>query len=215
VKVNNKPNDNNRWRRRKESRPGEIIEAALELFVANGFNATRLEEVAKLAGVSKGTVYLYFDSKEDLFRAVVQQTIIPEIEKAEQRAAEFMGSQRELLTLLIQNWWNVVGKTRLAGIPKLMISEATNFPEVAEYYLDKVVNRVRKLIKNSILIGIEQGEFKSSDPIITTRLLMAPMLFAVIWEKSLAPFDSENYDLESYIQLHLSVFFDGISLNNV
>ena len=207
--------DTNRLRRRKESRPGEIIEAALELFVANGFKATRLEEVAKLAGVSKGTVYLYFDSKEDLFRAVVQQTIIPEIEKAEQRAADFRGSQRDLLTLLILNWWNVVGKTRLAGIPKLMISEATNFPEMAEYYLDKVVSRVRNLIKTSIVNGIQQGEFKSSDPIVTTRLLMAPMLFAVIWEKSLAQLDSESYDLESYIQLHLSVFFDGISLSNV
>ena len=124
--------DNSRWRRRKASRPGEIIEAALDLFVVNGFSATRLEEVAKLAGVSKGTVYLYFDSKEDLFRAVVQQIIIPEIEKAEQKATEFKGSQRELLTLLILNWWNVIGKTRLAGIPKLMISEAANFPELAE-----------------------------------------------------------------------------------
>ena len=76
-----------RWRRRKEARPGEIIEAALELFVTNGFNATRLDDVARLAGISKGTLYLYFASKEDLFRAVVQQIIIPEVEKAEQQAA--------------------------------------------------------------------------------------------------------------------------------
>ena len=212
--MNKNPTANSRWRRRKESRPGEIIEAALELFVANGFSATRLDEVAKLAGVSKGTVYLYFDSKEDLFRAVVQQIIIPEIEKAEQQASRFQGNQRELLTLLISNWWNVIGKTRLAGIPKLMISEASNFPELAEFYLEKVVTRARNIIKNSIVAGIEQGEFIPSDPIVTTRLLMAPMLFAVIWEKSLAPYDHENYDLDDYIQSHINVFFDGISNNN-
>jgi len=212
--MDNQQSDSSRWQRRKESRPGEIIEAALILFVANGFSATRLEEVAKLAGVSKGTVYLYFDSKEDLFRAVVQQTIIPEIEKAEQKAAVFIGSQRELLTLLVTNWWKVIGETRLAGIPKLIISEASNFPEVAEFYLDKVVSRIRKIIKKSIETGIEQGEFKYSDPVVTTRLLMAPILFAVIWEKSLEPFDIEKYNLQDYVQLHLKVFFEGINANN-
>ncbi len=209
--MNSDTTDNTRWQRRKESRPGEIIEAALELFVANGFSATRLDEVAKRAGVSKGTVYLYFDSKEDLFRAAVQQIIIPEIEKAEQKAAEFHGNQRELLTLLILNWWDVIGKTRLAGIPKLMISEAANFPELAEFYLEKVVTRARNIIKKGIADGVQQGEFKTCDPIITTRLLIAPMLFAVIWEKSLAPFDHEKYNLDEYIKSHLSVFFDGIS----
>ncbi len=207
--------ENSRWRRRKESRPGEIIEAALELFVANGFSATRLDEVAKLAGVSKGTVYLYFDSKEDLFRAVVQQIIIPEIEKAEQKAAQFQGSQRDLLMMLMMTWWNIIGKTRLAGIPKLMISEAANFPELAEFYLEKVVSRARNIIKKGIAVGIQTGEFKPSDPVITTRLLMAPMLFAVIWEKSLAPYDQEKYDLDDYLELHLSTFFEGISTNNV
>ncbi len=212
--MNMQSTDNSRWQRRKASRPGEIIEAALELFVANGFSATRLEEVAKLAGVSKGTVYLYFDSKQDLFQAVVQQIIIPEIEKAEQKAAEFSGSQRELLSLLILNWWNVIGKTKLAGIPKLIISEAANFPELAEFYVEKVVSRARNIIKRSISTGIEQGEFKPSDPIVTTRLLIAPMMFAVIWEKSLAPFDVEKYDTDNYIKSHLEVFFDGISENN-
>ena len=102
-----------RWRRRKEARPGEIIEAALELFVTNGFNGTRLDDVARLAGISKGTLYLYFSSKEDLFRAVVQQIIIPEVEKAEQHAAQFKGSQRELISTLLMNWWYSVAKTRL------------------------------------------------------------------------------------------------------
>ncbi len=200
-----------RWRRRKEARPGEIIEAALDLFVTSGFNATRLEDVAKRAGISKGTLYLYFRSKEDLFRAVVQQIIIPEVEKAEQHAASFTGSQQELLTHMINNWWNVIGKTRLAGIPKLMVSEAANFPELARFYVKNVVSRARKIMTDAIQKGIEQGEFRTCDPNSASRLLIAPLVFAVIWEKSLAPFDSQTYDVEDYIRSHINFFFDGIS----
>ena len=199
-----------KWRRRKEARPLEIIDAALDLFVANGFKATKLDDVARRAGVSKGTVYLYFDSKESLFREVVKQVIVPEVEKAEQKARAFCGSQRELLELLILNWWEVVGKTRLAGIPKLMISEAANFPELAEFYLDSVVSRARNLIADGIRSGVEAGEFRDCDPALTTRLLMAPLVFAVIWEKSLAVYDKEQYDIDEYLRIHIDVFFNGL-----
>jgi AcrR family transcriptional regulator len=199
-----------RWRRRKEARPGEIIEAALDMFVSNGFNGTRLDDVARLAGISKGTLYLYFDSKEDLFRAVVQQIIIPEVEKAEKHAAEFVGSQRELIAALLTNWWNSVAKTRLASIPKLMVSEAANFPELAEFYVSHVVSRARNIIAKAVASGVENGEFREVDPAIATRLLIAPLVFAVIWEKSLAAYDSEDYDLDAYVQSHIELFFDGI-----
>jgi len=201
-----------KWRRRKEARPAEIIDAALELFVANGFNATKLDDVARRAGVSKGTVYLYFESKESLFREVVKQIIVPEVAKAEQTAANFVGSQRELLKLLIVNWWEVVGKTRLAGIPKLMVSEAANFPELAEFYLENVVARARNLVVKGIKKGIENGEFKPCDPIATTRLLLAPLVFAVIWDKSLAVYDKEDYDTDEYIKTHTNIFFDGLAI---
>ena len=199
-----------RWRRRKEARPGEIIEAALDLFVANGFNATRLDDVARRAGVSKGTLYLYFSSKEDLFRAVVQEVIVPEVEKAEKHASEFVGSQSELIKTLIINWWNVVGKTRLASIPKLMVSEAANFPELAEFYVKNVVARARNLLSNAITKGVQQGEFIEVDPVCTTRLLLAPLVFAVIWEKSLASYDAENYDINTYVDTHIKLIFSGI-----
>lgn len=199
-----------KWRRRKESRPAEIIDAALDLFVAKGFNATRLDEVARNAGVSKGTLYLYFENKESLFREVVKQIIVPEVEKAEQKAAEFVGSQSELLKRVIINWWAAVGKTRLAGLPKLMVSEAANFPELAEFYIESVVARARNLVTRAIREGIKTGEFKSCDPAATARLLLAPLVFAVIWDKSLAPYDKESYDIDEYIKLHTDIFFDGL-----
>lgn len=199
-----------KWRRRKEARPAEILDAALDLFVANGFMATKLADVAHKAGVSKGTVYLYFDSKETLFREVVKQVIVPEVEKAEQKAKTFNGSMQELLEVLILNWWEAIGKTRLAGIPKLMISEAANFPELAEYYLDNVVGRARNLITKAIRQGVENGEFGKCDPVVMTRLLLAPLVFAVIWDKSLAAYDKEQYDINEYIQQHINVFFNGL-----
>lgn len=199
-----------RWRRRKKARPAEIIDAALELFVTRGFSATRLEDIARHAGISKGTLYLYFDSKEDLFRAVVEQIIVPEIEKAEKHAAEFYGSQRQLIVQLLSGWWNAIGKTRLAGIPKIMVAEAANFPELAKFYMQNVVVRTRNIIHKALLTGVDSGEFKALDPIITTRLLIAPVVFAVIWQKSLAAFDDEQYDVDQYIQTHISLFMDSI-----
>ena len=199
-----------RWRRRKEARPDEIIDAALELFVSKGFTATRLDDIAKHAGISKGTLYLYFNSKEDLFRAVVQQIIVPEVEKAEKHAAQFEGTQSELIAMLLSNWWNVVSKTRLAGIPKLMVSEAANFPELANFYVRTVVSRTRNILRNALIAGIKTGEFKLLDPVITTRLLIAPVVFAIIWEKSLGNYDDEHYDVEQYVQTHIEFFLGSI-----
>src|SRR5437899_10440928 len=123
-----------RWQRRKEDRPAEIVTAALAEFVERGFAATRLEAVARRAGVTKGTLYLYFDSKEDLFKAVVRETIVPVIAQGEALAQAHTGSARDLFEKLVRDYWRLVGETRLAGIPKLMIAEAANFPQLTRFY---------------------------------------------------------------------------------
>ena len=135
-------------RRRKEARPGELTAAALDLFVEKGFAATRLDDVALRAGVSKGTLYLYFDSKEALFKAVVEEGIVPFLVAAEQKTAEYEGATIDLLRSLLFGWWEQIGATRLAGVTKLVISESHNFPEVARYYHDRVVLRGSALLRN-------------------------------------------------------------------
>ena len=200
-----------RWRRRKEARPGEIIDAALTLFAQHGFNATKLEDVAAEAGVSKGTVYLYFGSKEALFRAMVEEMIIPVVARAEANAAEFQGSQTELVRQLVYEWWRSVGKTRLANMPKLMVSEAAHFPELARFYVDNVVRRARKLLEDALHKGIENGEFRQCDVKCAARALLFPLVFSVIWEKSLAQYDSEKYEMDACIDTHLSIFLNGLS----
>ncbi|MBP7523964.1 MAG: TetR/AcrR family transcriptional regulator, partial [Propionivibrio sp.] len=126
-------------RRRKDERPSELVSAALDLFVDRGFAATRLDDVAARAGVSKGTLYLYFESKEALFRAVIEEAIVPLLAAAEDEIAGYEGGSIDLLRRLLFGWWEQIGATRLAGVPKLLIAEARNFPAVAQYYHDTVL----------------------------------------------------------------------------
>jgi AcrR family transcriptional regulator len=199
-----------RWQRRKAERPGEIIDAALELFVAKGFMATRLDEVAKLAGVSKGTVYLYFDNKEALFKAVVETLVVPEIERTEQQIQAFDGSASELISQLVKQWWESVGESQLCGLPKLIIAEAGNFPELASFYVEHVIGRVRRVIARLISRGIAEGEFTACDPAYAARLLLAPMVFAAIYQHSLLAYDSEPFEVSAYLDNHLNIFLHGL-----
>ncbi len=127
-------------KRRKEARPSELLEAALSLFVEKGFAATRLEDVAAHAGVSKGTLYLYYENKDALFKAVIQEGIVPVIAENEAIAARHSGCSFDLLELLLENWWTKIGQTAFAGIPKLMVAEARNFPELASFYYENVIS---------------------------------------------------------------------------
>ncbi len=132
-------------RRRKEARPEEILSAALESFAARGFAATRIEDVAARAGISKGTLYLYFDGKEELFKAVVRQALLPNLARIEALAATFEGPSALLLERLLATIAGVIN-SRVGAIPKLVIAEAGNFPDLARFYLAEVVQRGLGLI---------------------------------------------------------------------
>lgn len=198
-----------RWRRRKEARPEEILEAALELFAEKGYASTRMDDVAKKAGISKGTLYLYFNNKEDIFHSVIQEMITPKLQQVEAIAKEHKGSSAELLQQLIMHWWDNVAETRLSSIPKLIISESGNFPELAEFFVNTVVKRARKLFADVIRRGINQNEFIEYDANMLARLVMAPMIQLVIWKHSLAPFD-DSQNGRSYIELHIELMIKAL-----
>lgn len=200
---------NCRWQRRKEERPAEILAAALKIFAEKGFTATKLDEVAKAAGVSKGTIYLYFDSKEAIFKAVVVEYVLPKISEAEHHAEHYNGPIKDFLIQLVEQWWLNVGQSDLGGLPKLIIAEAGNFPELAKFYLENVIQRMRHFIANLIELGIERGEFRQCDSKYVARLFLAPMVFAAIWERSLAQYD-ESYDVKQYLDTHLDIFLRGL-----
>lgn len=198
-------------RRRKEARPGELLSAALDLFVEKGFAATRLDDVAARAGVSKGTFYLYFDSKEALFRAVIQEGVLPTLEVGEAMLAAATGSARELVRCLLLGWWELTGSTRFGGIPKLMISEATNFPEIAQYYNEAVIERGRALLREALRRGIANGEFRPVEVELAISTIFAPVLMLSIWRHSMVVCGCAAEDPQRYLDTHLDLILNGLA----
>jgi AcrR family transcriptional regulator len=196
--------------RRKEARPAELMAAALELFVEKGFTGTRLEDVAARAGVSKGTLYLYFDSKEALFKAVIQEGIVPILEEGAGLIDSFEGSTADLLRAMIGEWWQRIGNTHLAGVPKLMVSEAGNFPELANYYHDAVIVPGRDLMRRTLLRGIASGEFRAIDIETAIDVIFAPVLMMVIWRYSLGACCGYTHDPHDYLKSHFDLTLGGI-----
>lgn len=199
-----------RWTRRKADRPAELLSAALDLFVEKGYAATRLDDVARRAGVSKGTLYLYYDSKESLFKAVIRGGLIPAIQRGEQAVADHQGPMAELLDKIVLGWWAEVGDSQLGGIPKLMFAEAKNFPDLARFYHDEVISRGYALVQRVLEDGIARGEFVPIDPMYGTRLVLAPLVFLLLWRHSFSACDRQAIDPVTYLRLHLTLVLDGL-----
>jgi len=202
-------------KRRKEARPSELTAAALALFVEKGFAATRLEDVAQRAGVSKGTLYLYFDSKEALFKAVIQEGVVPVVAQGESIAANHQGSAFELLERLLDNWWTGMGLTSFSGIPKLMVAESRNFPEVAAFYYENVILRARALIGAALERGMAAGEFRRMDVETTIEVLVAPILMLLIWRHSMVCCQEMPVEPRTYLSIHLDLLRKGLQASQV
>jgi AcrR family transcriptional regulator len=199
-----------RWERRKEARPAELLASALELFVERGFAATRLEDIAARAGVSKATLYLYYENKEELLKAVVRGGILPAIAHAEARLKDFPGDSSALLAAVIQGVWAEVGKTLLTGIPKLILAEAGNFPELARFYHDEVIQRAMSLLSAILERGVRRGEFRRVDVAPTARALVGPLLLMMLWRHSFQRFESAPLSEERYLQAYLALALGGL-----
>jgi AcrR family transcriptional regulator len=199
-----------RWRRRKDARPGELLEAALDCFAERGFAATRLEDVAARAGVTKGTAYLYFKNKEELFEAVVRGYIVPVIEQLE-AAARQPGPVSELLRKVAGLFVERAYHSRFSALPKLVIAEASNFPELARFYLDEVVGRARRLLTGLLQRGVDGGEFRAVDVEHAAYCLIAPLMFSALWKHSLGRYDEKPLDVEALVRCHVDLFLRGLA----
>ncbi len=162
-----------RWKRRPDARPEEILEAALQVFDAQGYARTRLEDVARKAGVSKGTLYLYFDSKEELFREVVRATKGEALAGAEAIMEQFQGTTREALTLLMQRMWSHMNDPRHASISRLVQTEIKGFPELARFYAEEVVFRARRMLEGVLARGVTRGEVRPEQARFAARAIPA------------------------------------------
>jgi AcrR family transcriptional regulator len=200
-----------KWRRRKDARPSEIIAAALDCFAERGFAATRLDDIAERAGVTRGTLYLYFDSKEELFKAVVRQSIGPVLSRVEGVVSSAVSPTPDLLRQAILSIPEAVLSSQVSALPKLVIAEATNFPEIARFYLDEVVNPAKRLIAGLLRRGIARGEFREVDVDHTVLCVIAPILLSALWRHSLEPYDSETLDGGAVARTHVDLLLHGLT----
>ena len=202
-----------RWRRRKDARPKELLESAISVFIERGFARTRMQDVARRAGVTKGTLYLYYPSKDELFKAVVRQTVLAAVENAEQIVAGHKGTMRDLLGLLVRNYWDAVAVAGLGGIPRLVMAEADLFPELARFYFDEVVRRRRRLFASVLERGVKSGEFRPVTIEYAARAVFAPVFYASMAHKS-SVLEPADFNAEEFIKQHIDIVLRGISAGN-
>jgi AcrR family transcriptional regulator len=199
--------------RRKEARPGELLAAALDLFVEKGFAATRSEEVAARAGVSKGTLFLYFPSKEELFKAVVVENLSGRFSEWNEEFETFEGTSADMLRYCMRVWWERVGMTKASGLTKLMMSEGANFPDLAEFYRQEVIRPGHALLRRILQRGIDRGEFEPVDIDHAIYGVVAPMVFLMLWKHSamVCVDEDTSLDPEKYIATQAETVLYGLT----
>ena len=198
-------------RRRKDARPQELLDAALALFVEKGFAATRAEEVAERAGVSKGTLYLYYPSKEELLKAVISHNLSARIKEGAVRAAGYEGSAGSLMRGILTDWWGDLYDSPAAGVFKLVITEVRNFPEIAEYYASQVINPAHELLGGVVRRGIALGEFRAVDVDHAVHSLVLPLVMLCLHRHSLGACALDwHLDGRAFIAQHVNLVLDGL-----
>ena len=199
-----------KFRRRPEARPAEILAAALEVFAARGFQGARLEEVAKRAGVSKGALYLYFETKADLFRAVVTDAISPNIERVKAMASADIPFEQAARMGLGMMARTVAVDRRISGVVKLVIAESRNHPELATIWHETVVEPGVTLISGLIAAAQARGEVRSGDPRLFAFGLMGPMVLSMVWRETFEPVGAQPIDVPTLADQHLDTVLKGM-----
>lgn len=194
---------------RKELRRNEVIDAAISVFARDGFSQATMDDVAREAGIAKGTVYLYFKSKEELFRGAIESRLIPAVERAQASVGELSGSAAEALQDHIRLAYEQIIAGDLKHILRLVISEGPRFPEIRKFYYDNVLQRLTKGVLSRIVeYGIERGEFA---PVSTEKIalvIMGPAMMAGMWK--IVWDDLDPIDLDAYFQTHFEVILNGL-----
>jgi AcrR family transcriptional regulator len=199
-----------RWQRRPEARPEEILDAALEVFGEHGFAQAKLEDVARLAGVSKGTLYLYFDSKETLFREMVHAKAVAAVREGEAFVDAFQGTSRDLLIELLKRKYAVMRHQQLSRISQLVHSELQRFPELARFYVQEVVLPARRLVERVLERGVAAGEFRPTPHGFATRGLPMLLIQATQTQCFLRQFDPEALSDEQTLEGLIDFVLHGV-----
>jgi len=200
-----------KFRRRAEARPEEVLDAALQLFTQKGFAATRVEDIAKLAGISKGSVYLYFPSKEALLEGLVRRAVVPVANNALEMAASFDGNPRVIITMMLSMVAIKLEDPNLIALPKVIMREALVAPKIAAMYRKEVLDRVLPAVEQLIKKGIDEGYFRDVDPELTVRSVIGPLLAHITIGEIFGIVPKDGLAIDRLIENHLTILFDGLS----
>lgn len=170
-----------RWKRRADARPEEILEAALSAFTERGFEAARMEDIAKAAGISKAAIYLYFPSKMALLEALIEAKVTPIAQQVATLSAAGLADPRHALRALASMAAHRMADPMIVAVPRLVLGLSGRFPEIAEYYRTHVVETARAALEALVRAGVEQGVFRDVDPRAATRAMIGPLFFEALW----------------------------------
>jgi AcrR family transcriptional regulator len=199
-----------RWQRRPEARPNEIIDAAVVVFGESGFARAKLDDVARLAGVSKGTLYLYFDSKEALFREMVRARVVASLAEAEDFVRGYDGSSRELLVQLVRRMYTRIRTEPMTRIARLVQGELGHFPELARFYFDEVILRARRLVEEVLERGTARGEFRPTTNGFAARGLSSLLVHTAQLQCFYHSFDPQALSEEQAIEGLIDLYLHGV-----
>ena len=200
-----------KFRRRAEARPDEVLDAALELFMEKGFAATRVDDIARRAGLSKGAVYLYFPSKEAVLEGLVRRAIIPIADSALEALAHYEGDPRIIISMVIKMVGHRFSDPRIVAIPKVVFREVLGFPHLAEMYRTEVLDKVLPVVSGLIRRGVEQGYLRQVDPDLTLRSIIGPLMLHLLLAEVFRITPEGGLHFDRMVDNHLSILFDGLS----
>ncbi len=199
-----------KFQRRAEDRPREICAAALAVFAEKGFAAAKLDEIARRAGVSKGTLYLYFKDKEELFRAVVRDTVSPNIEAVQAQLRQLDLPFEQIVRAFLPRFAELTTRLPIGAVAKMVIGESRNFPELAKVWHDVVLSKAIATLTGIIDRAQQRGEVRAGDPRLQAFSLMGAMMMGVIWHETLEPAGGEPLDLQRLASQHVDTILAGL-----
>jgi AcrR family transcriptional regulator len=195
--------------RRKDARPQELIAAALEAFSRNGFAGTKIEDIAELAGVAKGTVYLYFETKDALFEAVVRENISPIFARLTEMTGVMPSSAGEMLSTVIEHVYReLIDCPARRVIMQILIGEGSRFPQLTAFYYNEVIARGKQILRKIIKHGIDTGEFRATQVLNNPEVIMGPAIMAAVWKMTFE--QASPLNLKQFLAAHLDVVLNGL-----
>ena len=200
-----------KFRRRAEARPDEVLDAALALFVEKGFAASRVEDIASRAGLSKGAVYLYFPSKEAILEGLVRRAVLPIANNALGFIENYAGDPRLVIGTVMKMIAGRLADPKMAAIPRLLMREIIHFPEFAQTYRREVLDRVIPALQTLIANGIAAGYLRPVDPELTVRSIVGPIMLHMLMAEVFGIMPAGGLSIEKLIDNHLTILLDGLS----